>query len=554
MDFFMSNILTFVFALPFLGAAVIALIPKRATTEVRVVSLAFSLSTVFLSIVIITMLQNTSEFQFMQAARWMPQLGIAYRVGVDGTSALLVLMTALMTATAIATSETTAHNKVFFSLLLIAQGALIGAFIALDVFLFFVCSEILLIPFFFIIGFNGSNASRHAASTYTAISLIGSALFLIAMITMALINGNTFDLITWYAKAGSTAGHLWLFAAFALACCIRMAIVPFHAWLIDASSEAPFAGIAYILATSIPLGAYGLYRFAIPLFPTAVSYALPAMLILALVSIIYAALSALAQDDARRVVAFASIVSAGMLLLGLFAFESNAVQGTALGMFSHGITFGTLALLVGLVTVRMGTSRLSEFSGLARSMPFAATATLTAAVAAAGLPLLAMFSGWFCILLGSFQTSTIISAIATAALIIVYAYTFLFIRRMFFGPLTTPASSSTTDLDTREIAAIVVLIGLIIAVGVWPRPWFKMVARSSDAFAALAKRGVVLRKAPSIVAPAPEPKQVPLKAPPPSRPRLRIDTEQPVEERVPVIEHKEVTLPPLPAGAGEDKF
>lgn len=570
MQFILENILTFAFTLPFLGALVVALMPKRATIEMRVTSLAFSMATMLIAVVVVTMLQNTSEFQFTQATRWIPQLGIAYRVGVDGTSTLLVLMTTIVTTAVIAASAPTSNDKAFLALILVAEGALIGSFIALDVFLFFICSELLLVPFFFIIGMGGTGTSRRSAITYAIVTLIGSALLFVAMIAVSLQNGGTFDLITWYAKAKASGAGLWLFGAFALPFLIRMAIVPFHAWLADACADAPSGGMAFIVATLAPLGAYGLFRFAVPLFPLASGQVLPVMLVLAVTSIIYGGLNALVQDDTRRLIAFASIVSAGMMLLGIFAFEQNAAQGATLQMFNHGVALGTLALLIGIVGDRIGSYRLGEFGGLGKGMPFAATAVIGVAAATAGLPLLATFVGWFLILLGSFQTHTTFATIATGGLVIVCAYTFRFLKRSFFGQLRTPKPGFIADLDTREIASIAVLFAIILAIGVWPRPWLSKVARSTDAFLALAERGIAMRKVPSMFVEPPKPKFMPLKTPPSRMPMLRVDTTpsiapapeptkpapkpRPRPRPTPVIEHKRVTLPPLPQGAGEDDF
>lgn len=550
MQFISNNILTFAFVLPLLGAAIVALMPKRATTEARVISLAFSLATSLIAVVVITMLQNTGEFQFTQAARWIPQLGIAYRVGVDGTSALLVLMVAAATAATIAASTPTYNDKAFFALVLVVEGAMIGAYVALDVFLFFVCSELLLIPFFFIIGMGESGTSRRSTITYAVITLLGSALLLVAMTATSLQNGGSFDLIAWYAKAKASGTQVWLFAAFALAFMIKMAVVPIHAWIVDASADAPSGGSALLLALLPPMGTYGLFRYAIPLFPQASDYALAAMMAIAVTSIIYAGLNALVQDNARRLVAFAAIVSSGMMLLGIFAFEQNAAQGAAIQMFNHGITFSALALLLGMIEARTGTSDLREFSGLAQAMPFAATYMIAIAACAAGLPFLSTFVGWFLILLGSFQTQTTSAGIATAGLAIVCAYTFRFTKRAFFGNLKVPKPGFVSDMDAREVACISVLIAIILAIGVWPKPWLGKTTRSTDAFLALSERGIARRKAVKPSVKQPKPKLTPLKAPPSQLPRLRVEeTPSP-----PVIEHQRVTLPPLPEGAGEDEF
>jgi len=561
MQFFTTHILSFTFAIPFLGAAIVALMPKRATTEARVTSLAFSLATALIAIFIITMLQNTSEFQFTQASRWIPELGIAYRVGVDGTSALLILMATIVTTTVIVASTTTYNDKAFFALTLVVEGALIGSFIALDVFLFFVCSELLLIPFFFIIGMGESGTSRNSTISYVLITLVGSALFFVAMITTALQNGGTFDLITWYATAKASGTHLWLFGAFALTFLIRMAIVPVHSWLVDASADAPSGGFALIVALLPPLGAYGLFRFAIPLFPLASGHIVTAAMVLAVVAIIYAGLNALVQDSIRRLVAFASIVSSAAILLGIFAFEQNAAQGAALAMFNHGIVLAALSLLVGIIEAKTGSSDLGKLGGLAKAMPFAATAVIIVAAGAAGLPFLSTFAGWFLILLGSFQTHTVYAGIATLSLVIVCAYTFRFLKRAFFGPLKTPDIEFISDLDTREFATIAVLVAIIVAVGIWPKPWLGKVVRSTDAFLALAERGIALRKVTRPLVEQPKPKMIPLKAPPSRMPRLRVEEAPiikqepaPAPKPSPVIEHKRVTLPPLPQGAGEDEF
>lgn len=562
MNFLGEHILTLLIALPIVGAAVVACMPYRRRLEIRIVSMSIAVVTLVLSIKLLASFAGSGDFEFQHSYPWIPALGISYRVGVDGVSVLMILLAAILTPLAIGGSWTEISRRVkeFHVLILVLEAGLIGTFAALDVFLFYVFWEVVLIPMYFIIGIWGSGNRIRSAIKFVIFTSLGSVIMLVGILYYSHAAGGTFDLIAWLAHPLAPKVQLWLFAAFAFAFAVKIPIVPLHTWLPDAHTDAPTAGSILLAGVLLKMGAYGLYRFAMPLFPTAVAVAAPYVLVLAVVGIIYGGLVALVQTDIKRLIAYSSVAHMGFVVLGLFALEYNAVQGAAMQMFNHGITTGALFMMTGMLYGRTRSRAIADYGGGARPMPLLATAFIFLAIASAGLPGLSTFVGEFLILLGSFQTITYYALAATFGIIIAAAYLLWLVQRVFFGPTKGVVARNPDDLNVREHVLIVPIVALIIVMGVWPKPWLNLIDRSNQNLLTLSQRSPAIEE----VRPTPAVQQEPeptLELEPALEPELEPEPE-PKPKPLPTIEpqtivpreNKEVKLPPLPAGIGPSEM
>jgi len=492
MNFFNYHMLSILIFLPLAGALIVMCLPEKRRIEIRIISLAFSALALIIAIKLSISAKGSGYFEFEDALSWIPTLGISYRVGLDGVSLLMVLLTCILVPLAIACSwrEIKRKVKAFHMLVLVLQTAMIGTFAAMDVFLFYVFWEAVLIPMYFIIGIWGSGNRIRSSIKFVIFTTLGSVIMLVAILYCQSKVGG-FDLISWYGYKFAPHTQLWLFAAFAFAFAIKLPLVPFHTWLPDAHTDAPTGGSILLAGVLLKMGAYGFYRFAMPLFPIALSYFIPYLVILSVIAIIYGGLLALVQADVKRLIAYSSVAHMGFVMLGLAALDINAVQGAALQMFNHGITTGALFMMVGMLYGRTHTRMISDYGGSAKQMPLLATAFIVLAVASAGLPGLSTFVGEFMILLGSFQTQTYYSVVAVLGVIIAAAYMLWTVQRIFFGPERGVSTSNLKDLNIREHLMIAPVIAVILAVGVWPAPWLAKIDKSSQNFLKLAQHMAV---------------------------------------------------------------
>jgi NADH-quinone oxidoreductase subunit M len=532
MNFLNEHILTILIALPLVGAAAVACMPYRRRLEIRIVSISFAAATLILSVKLLTSFSGSGDFEFQHAFSWIPALGISYRVGVDGVSVLMILLTAILTPMAVGASWTEISRRVkeFHALILVLEAGLIGTFAALDVFLFYVFWEAVLIPMYFIIGIWGTGNRIRSSIKFVIFTSLGSVIMLVGILYYGHAAGGTFDLISWLAHPLAPKVQLWLFAAFAFAFAVKIPIVPLHTWLPDAHTDAPTAGSVLLAGVLLKMGAYGLYRFAMPLFPAAVAAATPYFLALAVVGIIYGGLLALMQDDFKRLIAYSSVAHMGFVVLGFFALDYNSVQGAAMQMFNHGVTTGALFMMAGMLYGRTRTRMIADYGGSARPMPLLAAAFIFLAIASAGLPGLSTFAGEFLILLGSFQTKTYYALAATFGIVIAAAYMLWLVQRVFFGPTKGVSEKNPDDMGVREHILIVPIVALIIVMGVWPKPWLGVIDGSNRNFLTLSQRGTAIERAKPEQKPAPEPEF------------------EPRPESPPPTADGEVTLPPLPPG------
>jgi NADH-quinone oxidoreductase subunit M len=418
--------------------------------------------------------------QLVSSAPWIPRWGISYRVGIDGISLFMVLLTtAIMPLSVLASWRQVDRNeRAFYALLLTLLTGLIGVFIALDLFVFYVFFEVMLIPMYFIIGIWGGANRLYAAIKFFIYTMAGSLLMLVAIVVMAWkIAAVTGTLSFSYEHLLEHAGTLgpaapWLFAAFALAFAIKVPIFPLHTWLPDAHVEAPTAGSVLLAAVMLKIGTYGFLRFAVPFFPeVAFSPAVTSlMVVLAVVGIIYGALVAMVQPDIKKLVAYSSVSHLGFVMLGIWGATVVSVQGALMVMISHGISTGALFLLIGMIYERRHTRLIDAYGGIARVVPLFSLVLTVVALSSIGLPGLNGFVGEFLVLLGSFGRYPWATSIATTGVIFAATYLLWALQRLIFNPLDKPENEGLQDLTRRELAVLLPLVVAIVWLGLFPKP------------------------------------------------------------------------------------
>lgn len=490
MNWIDTHLLTTVIFLPIVAAAVVALLPSHWHREIRMVSFVASMVVLAFAFIAYQRVQGTGDFELMEWASWIPSVGVSYRVGVDGVGVLLMLLSAFLVPVCILASwkEIATNVKMFHLLLFVLECGMLGVFAALDLFLFYIFWEVVLIPMYFMIGVWGSGARIRSAMKFIIYTMVGSVLMLGAILYASWVVGGSFDLLQWYEHGFGPLQQLWLFGAFALAFAIKVPMFPLHTWLPDAHTEAPTAGSVLLAGVLLKMGTYGFYRFALPLFPLAVVKFSPLFLTLAVVGIVYGALVAMVQPDLKRLIAYSSVSHLGFVMLGLFALEQQAATGAVLQMVNHGLSTGALFLLVGMIYHRRHSRLIADFGGIARTVPLFATAFLFMSLASIGLPGLNNFVGEFLVLLGSFQTKTIYAAVAVVGVILAAVYMLWAVERVFFGEVVHEENRRLTDLSFREWAVLIPIAVLIVMIGVWPSPWISKIEQSTIAFLTLSKR------------------------------------------------------------------
>lgn len=434
---------------------------------------------------------GTADFQFVESISWIPSLGIHYRLGIDGISLFLVILTTLLTAISVLACWTDIREKVkeFLICLLLLETGMIGVFCALDLFLFYVFWEVMLIPMYLLIGVWGTSTVRRVfgreipARIYSAIkfvlfTMVGSLLMLVAILALYFYGHKvwgfyTFDLLKYYELNIPVDLQVWFFLAFFLAFAIKVPMFPFHTWLPDAHTEAPTVGSVLLAAVLLKMGTYGFLRFSIPLFPNAALDAVGWISVLALIGIIYGAWVAMVQKDVKRLVAFSSVSHMGFVMLGMFAFTVQGMEGSIIQMINHGLSTGALFLVVGMIYERRHTRLIAEYGGLARVMPVYATFFMIFALSSIALPGLNGFVGEFLILLGTFLVNKTWAVIAATGVIFAAVYILWMVKRVFFGEVTNPKNLSLPDLNLREVVVLLPLVILIGWIGVYPKPFLQ---------------------------------------------------------------------------------
>ncbi len=490
MNWIYAHLLTSIIFLPLVGLLVTLAIPSRYEKTIRVVSIVTSSFVLLLVGKLWGGFAGSGEFEFVEIASWIPSVQIFYRVGADGVSLLLMALTAFLVPISILASwrEINRSVKAFHALILLLETGMLGVFASLDVFLFYVFWEVVLIPMYFLIGMWGSKDRIRAALKFFIFTMAGSVLMLAAILYSSNAAGGSFDVVAWYAHKFGLTEQFLLFGAFAVAFAIKVPMVPFHTWLPDAHTEAPTAGSVILAGVLLKMGTYGFYRFAMPLFPMAVIKFAPLMLTLSVIGIVYGGLVAMVQPDVKRLVAYSSISHLGFVMLGLFSLDPQAVEGAVLQMVNHGISTGALFLMVGMLYERRHTRMISDYGGVARTLPVLTAVFVLITFSSIGLPGLNNFVGEFMVLLGSFQTRTIYSAVSISGVVISAIYMLWMVQRVFFGEITNEENVKLPDLRVREYWVLAPIIILVFAIGVWPRPWITAIERSSNTFLGLTKR------------------------------------------------------------------
>jgi NADH-quinone oxidoreductase subunit M len=493
-------ILTLVTFFPIVGLGAILLIPRERKNAIRWTALITSVITFVISIVLLAQYDpNDPELQFVIRETWIriANWNIEYHLGVDGLSILLVLLTTFLTPISILSTWTAVEERVkeFMAFFLLLEVGMVGVFVAMDLFLFYIFWEFTLIPMYFLIGIWGGPRRMYAAIKFFLYTMAGSILMLLAILWLGL-RGGTFSIPDLIAQGNIPANiQVWLFLAFAAAFAIKVPMWPLHSWLPDAHVEAPTAGSVILAGVLLKMGTYGFLRFNIPLFPKASLDFAPWMALLAVIGIIYGAAVSYAQRDVKKLVAYSSVSHLGFVMLGLFALNEQGIQGAILQMINHGLSTGALFLLVGMIYERRHTREMDDFGGLWKVMPIYGAITLVVTLSSMGLPGLNGFVGEFTILLGSFGSDAIHSpwfaGFAATGVILAAIYMLYMFQKLFLGPLQKEENKSVKDLNLREIITLVPIVLFIFWIGLYPKPFFALMAPSVEKIMAALQTAVM---------------------------------------------------------------
>jgi len=463
-------ILSTVIFLPVIGALVLTLIRRSNETLVKWTALFFAVLTFLLSLpLFINFDKTTYKMQFVERHDWIPSWNIQYFLGIDGISIFLVLLTTISSILCILISWHSIKIKVkeFYISILLTCGAITGVFSSLDLFLFYIFWEAMLIPMYLIIGVWGGPNRIYATIKFILYTLVGSVLMLVGIIYLYFFAGRTFDILELTANTYPYKMQLWLFWAFFSAFAVKVPMFPVHTWLPDAHTEAPTAGSVILAAILIKMGAYGFLRFSIPLFPEATKAMVPVMLTLSVIAIIYAGLVCLVQTDLKRLIAYSSVSHMGFITLGIFALNSQGVEGGILQMINHGIVTGALFMCVGVIYDRTHTRKIADYGGLATAMPIYASFFMVFTLAAVGLPGTNGFIGEFLTLLGGFTANKLAGVLASFGVIIGAGYMLWLYQKVFFMKINEKVIG-LPDMDLREMVAIAPLIIFVLWIGIYP--------------------------------------------------------------------------------------
>ena len=458
----------------------IALLRGLGATAVKGIALVTGLLTFVISLWLYIGFDATlATFQNVTQQEWIPGLGTKYHIGIDGISLWLVLLTTFLTPVCILAAWNSVEKGLsgFMMSLLALETGMLGVFCALDLFLFFVFWEAMLIPMYFLIGIWGGERRIYATVKFVLYTMAGSALMLVGILALYLQNGNSFDFTT--LSGPFEHSHL-LFLAFFIAFAIKVPLFPFHTWLPDAHVEAPTVGSVILAGVLLKMGTYGIVRFCLPLFPDAATQFTPLIVTLAVIGIIYGALVAMVQPDLKKLVAYSSVSHLGFVVLGLFSKTSQGIEGSVLQMINHGLSTGALFLLVGMIYERRHSRMIVDFGGLAKRMPVFATIFMIVTLSSIGLPGLNGFVGEFMILAGSFVTDAFSKwyvVFAATGVILAAVYMLWMFQRVMFGTLDK-TNAELPDLNAREIVVMLPLLLFIVWIGVYPKPFLSKMEKS----------------------------------------------------------------------------
>jgi NADH-quinone oxidoreductase subunit M len=535
MEFYDRHILSVILFTPLVGAAIMLFVPRQEQKAHRWLGNIFGFLGFAVSVPLVWKFDAVADvasavrpFHFEERASWIPSIGVEYYLGIDGISYLLVMLTTLVGAIAILSSWSAiqARVKEYYILMLLLQTGMLGVFMALDFFLFYVFWEVMLVPMYFLIGVWGSDRKLYAAIKFFLYTLAGSVLMLLAILAIYFNHAELHGAAAGCPVAGDFPGHTastfsiplflkvthhfspllqqWLFWGLFFAFAIKVPMFPFHTWLPDAHTEAPTAGSVILAGILLKMGTYGFMRFSVPMLPQAAMQYQGLMITLSIVAIIYGALVCMMQKDMKKLIAYSSVSHLGFCTLGIFVFTPAGLAGSLLQQVNHGISTGMLFLIVGVLYERRHTRMISDYGGISTPMPNFATIYLIASLSSLGMPVLNGFIGEFTILKGVFEVNKMWAAWGAIGIVLGAAYLLWLYQRVMYGPVTKPENQNLPDLNLREWACFAPLVVLCFWIGLYPKPFFRVMDEPI--------RQIVLRVNPHYYAQAP----APLPAPPPA--------------------------------------
>jgi NADH-quinone oxidoreductase subunit M len=488
-----NYLISYLLFVPLIGGILLLLINKSRENLIRYAGLAVSLIAFVISLIMYFNFDaENGDFQFIHKFAWIDNLNISYHVGADGMSLLLVLLTTFITSLTLISSWSgiTKSVKEFTFFMLMLEVGMLGVFVSLDLFLFYIFWEVMLIPMYFIIGIWGGEKRIYASIKFFIYTMFGSLLMLVAIIWLAVYASGplgyfTTNLIELYSVGPNVPGTIqnYMFLAFAFSFAIKVPLFPLHTWLPDAHVQAPTAGSVILAGVLLKMGTYGLIRFCLPLFPEASLTFAPAISVLAVIGIIYGALVAMVQTDMKKLVAYSSVSHLGFVVLGIFALNIEAVQGAIIQMVNHGLSTGALFLLVGFIYERTHTREISQYGGIAKIVPIFSIALLFASLSSIGLPGLNGFIGEFLILLGAFKSPVLNSwwhtVFAASGVIFAAVYLLWMYERVVFGEIKNPKMNELKDLNKREIFVLVPIFIFVVWIGIYPSTFLNITEKST---------------------------------------------------------------------------
>jgi NADH-quinone oxidoreductase subunit M len=469
-------LLTAIVLSPLVGALLVAAMPRTNGAHKHVGLMSTLVTFVLTVILLIAFTKGNGDFQFVSEHEWLGAFGTEWKLGVDGISLFLVVLTGLIFPIAFIGAGVASNVKSFVVWMLVLQAGCLGSFLALDLFLFFVCFEAVLVPMYFLMVGWGFARKRYAALKFFLYTLAGSATLFVGMLALVAIDsaktgqGWTFDFVQLAANQSFTDSEArWLFFAFAIAFAVKIPLVPLHTWIGDTYENAPVAGVVISSAVMVKLGTYGLLRFGVSMFPEAAHDVAPVLLTLALIGMLYGAIVAAVQHDLKRVAAYSSVSHLGFIVLGTFAFSSEGMTGAVLQMINHGITAAAFFLLLGFLYARTSTTDVRSIRGVQKVAPVMAALMTVVVMSSIGVPGLNGFVGEFLVLLGTFITHRWWAVVGCATVVLAAVYLLWAYQQVFHGE-PNETTNKIIDLTGREKLALAPLIALIVFLGVYPQP------------------------------------------------------------------------------------
>src|SRR5258705_6912168 len=488
MEFYNTDILTVVLFTPLVGALLLLFVPRDSENAHRIIGNLFAFLGLIVSLPLLwrfSLAPDAPRFQFPENHDWITSIGAYYTLGIDGISLLLVILTTLLGAISLLSSWSAIQirTKEYYILFLLLQVGMLGVFMALDFFLFYMFWEVMLVPMYFLIGIWGSDRRLYSAIKFFLYTLVGSVVMLLGILALYFYNHTatgvySFDVTQFHKLNVPFDLQWWVFLAFFLGFAIKVPMFPFHTWLPDAHTDAPTAGSVILAAVLLKMGTYGFLRFSLPILPDASKQFVPMVVLLCIIGIVYGALVALAQRDWKRLVAYSSVSHMAVVMLGMFALNPVGITGSIIQQLNHGISTGGAFLLVGVVYERRHTREISEYGGLSEVIPVYAAVFLVMTMSSIGLPALNGFIGELLILQGVFVANKMWAVVAASGVVLGAAYMLSLYQRTMFGKIENPKNERLLDMGQREFVTFAPLLILAVWMGIYPAPFLHRLEKS----------------------------------------------------------------------------